>query len=424
MGSKQKQKLWKGSWQLIFPETQNIGAGGQGVVRKVQRTRDGKTGALKELINFNNPERRKRMHIEATSLSVLDHPNIAHIIDENTTSEGQLYIITEFIDGPTLEEQISSCPFSLEEVLAFAERILDALHHAHSVGVFHRDIKPENIILRHASPADPVLVDFGISFNDEERLFSAATFMGQQLGNRFLHLPELQRGARDPRSDLTQFCGVALYTITQQQPISLKDEEGRMPHQQSTVREKLAEAIPNNIIRGKLLRLFDRAFQNDLTERWQTAKELASAFERMMFEPEVRGQTSLSAIRTELEGRPGFNQQMLMKRLYLEFMNETRQVLNEIRQELGEHIASVKQGGAHENVEESEFGSRFGITIPGDEVYLKLHGKVVGNELIMRIEEDDTLLARLDLNAPNWEPYQIGLEEEIGSRLSRKLQET
>lgn len=197
------EKLWQANWRLCQAEKERLGIGGQGVVRKVESVTSGQLGALKELINFENPERRKRMQIEATSLGVLDHPNIARLLDANTTSEGRPYIVTEYIEGRTLEDRITEQPLSLKDTLDFAVKLLDALHYSHSVGVFHRDIKPENILLRHGDPRNPVLIDFGISFNEEEKLFSAATFTGQQLGNRFLHLPELQRGARDPRSDVT-----------------------------------------------------------------------------------------------------------------------------------------------------------------------------------------------------------------------------
>ena len=193
---KNQNRLWEKKWQLISPRSDKLGQGGQGVVRKVQNISTNEIGALKELIHYTNPERRKRMHIEATSLAVLDHKHICKLLDSDTTSNGKLYIVTEFVDGQTLEERVQQSLLTLEEVQIFSTKLLDAIHYAHSVEVFHRDIKPENILLRTNNIKEPVLIDFGLSFNDEEKLFSAATYHGQQLGNRFLHLPELQRGGK------------------------------------------------------------------------------------------------------------------------------------------------------------------------------------------------------------------------------------
>ena len=255
-----KRNLWDTKWEFADTGGQKLGRGGQGVVRRVVNRTDGSVGALKKLINFKSPERRKRMHIEAASLTVLDHPNICSILDADTSSEGQLYLVSEYIRGPTLEERVDEKNLTLPQTHALSMAILSALEHAHSVGVFHRDIKPDNIILREGDVSDPVLIDFGISFNEEKNLFSAATLLGQQLGNRFLHLPELHRGARDPRSDLTQFCGVLIYALSGVRPVSLVDESGNHPHQQTEVRRCLEKTIDSSTIRNRLLRMFDRAF--------------------------------------------------------------------------------------------------------------------------------------------------------------------
>lgn len=273
-------------------------------------------GALKELIHFTSVERRKRMHIEATSLAILQHPNICKLLDSDTTSEGKLYIVTEFIDGITLEDKVTESVFSLNEMQEFAKKLLSALHYAHSVSVFHRDIKPENIVLRRGDPTDPVLIDFGISFNEEERLFSSSTFHGQQLGNRFLHLPELQRGAREPRADLTQLCGVLLYVLTGIVPISLVNGTGKYPHQIDKVRETIDGSIEENVVKQKLLRLFDKAFQLKLDDSWQTAEDLMDALEKVtMVQADVNERISLDSIRQSLESDPEQEKHSITKSL-------------------------------------------------------------------------------------------------------------
>ena len=306
-----KSNLWDTRWEFADTGGEKLGQGGQGVVRRVVSRTDGTVGALKKLINYKNPERRKRMHIEAASLMVLDHPNICRFLDADTTSEGQLYLVSEYIRGPTLEEQVDKQNLTLPQAYSLSMAILSALAHAHSVGVFHRDIKPDNILIRDGDVSDPVLIDFGISFNEEENLFSAATLLGQQLGNRFLHLPELHRGARDPRSDLTQFSGVLLYALSGVRPVSLVDESGNHPHQQTEVRRYLEKSIGSNTVRNRLLRLFDKAFQIPLDSRWQTASELSIVLEEIMTQdgddPDKPG---LELVKEALENDPSKNRKL------------------------------------------------------------------------------------------------------------------
>lgn len=420
---KNRSKLWDSKWRLVSPDSEKVGQGGQGVVRKVERIETNQIGALKELINFNNSERRKRMHIEATSLSVLDHTHICKLLDADTTSEGKLYIVTEFIEGQTLESRVSQQPLTLDEALIFSKNALSAIHHAHSVGVFHRDIKPENILLRNCKAEDPILIDFGISFNDEENLFSAATFDGQQLGNRFLHLPELHRGARDPRSDITQLCGVILYSLTELYPIALMNDLGKLPHQNDEMRKKLFSLVRNEIHRERLLRIFDKGFQVKLEERWQTAEELSKALENVVMvnapEPDIYG---LDAVRKNMESDPARINQILTKTLYDQFMKETRDVIQSICAEIGSPLASQKQGGARQDLASGEFGSHFGVVLPNNEVYLRLNGKLVGDELVMIIQDDNTVLSRFIARAPDWQQYKENLKREIGGRLSQQMQ--
>ena len=419
---KDKNTLWDPKWKMLSFGKDKLGQGGQGVVRKVENLASKEIGALKELINFTNVERRKRMHIEATSLAALEHPNICKLLDYDTTSDGRLYIVTEFIDGVTLEEKISGGSVSIYEMQELAKKLLSALNHAHSISVFHRDIKPENIILRGRSCADPVLIDFGISFNDEENLFSSATFHGQQLGNRFLHLPELQRGAREPRSDLTQLCGVLLYTLTGIIPVTLIDGSGKYPHQVTEVRQSLDDSIENNIVKQKLLRIFDKAFHVKLDDRWQTAEELMEALEKVtMSEVNENEIVSLELVRQSLASDPDQKKHTITNSFYNQFMKHTRNLINSIIAEMRITTASLKQGGARRDLRNGTFGSNFGITLPKYEIYLRLNGTVVGDEVTILIQDDETILCRFNTQAPNWNQYRESLKAELVKRLNQNI---
>src|ERR1043166_7318257 len=92
----------------------------------------------------NDPDRIARFHREAQSLAALNHPNIAQIYGlEDSTSDPCL--VLEVVEGDGLDERLQKGPLSVNEAMAFAEQIAEALETAHERGILHRDLKPANI---------------------------------------------------------------------------------------------------------------------------------------------------------------------------------------------------------------------------------------------------------------------------------------
>ena len=183
-------------------------------------------------------ERRARFFREASAYHTIRTPGIPRLIDSNAlqweNDHVQPYIATEFIEGPTLRRwREAQENVKLDTAIKTTSELLAILRACHAGDIVHRDVKPDIIILANGNPRRPVLLDFGLSYHEIEG-FGFETEHGQEVGNRFLRLPELSAGSRlkqDPRSDLSFVAGILFYLLTGQNPDLLQDAEGRLPHQ-------------------------------------------------------------------------------------------------------------------------------------------------------------------------------------------------
>jgi serine/threonine-protein kinase len=169
--SKQKNKPWDEKWEIVKP----IGGGGQGdtfLVKPKDSTILSQSFVLKKLKNQKDAERRKRMHREVAALSTLDCPGIPRLIESNSDqfdSDVPLYMIGEFIEGKTLSQILDPAPpMGIADAVNLVLKLLETIQYCHKLGIVHRDIKPDNIIMRRDNIADPVVIDFGISFNESD----------------------------------------------------------------------------------------------------------------------------------------------------------------------------------------------------------------------------------------------------------------
>lgn len=133
-------------------------------------------------------------------------------------------MVGEFIEGKILSQFLDpGQPMGIADAVNLVLKLLDTVQYCHKAGIVHRDIKPDNIIIRNNDISDPVLIDFGISFNESDTNKTILTPAWQQLGNRFLALPELQVNSsmqRDPRADITQCCGILFLAFADSHPVT------------------------------------------------------------------------------------------------------------------------------------------------------------------------------------------------------------
>jgi len=170
-----------------------------------------------------DPDRLARFEREAKTLASLNHPNIA-IIHGLERADGIRALVMEFVEGPTLAEQIAHGPIPVDEALSIAKQIAEALEAAHEQGIIHRDLKPANIKVRRDGIAK--LLDFGLakatgeagamSLDTSELVTIASPLVtgpGMILGTCAYMSPEQARGkAVDRRTDIWAF-GCVLFEM-------------------------------------------------------------------------------------------------------------------------------------------------------------------------------------------------------------------
>lgn len=145
-----------------------IGIGGSGAVYKADQIALGRTVAVKILSEelTADPRLVKRFHDEALAASRLNHPNTVSVIDCGQTPDGLLYIVMEYLRGPTLTNLLSrEHPLPVPRVLGIVIQVLAGIEEAHLAGVVHADLKCDNIVVeqRRTGQDQVKVVDFGIA---------------------------------------------------------------------------------------------------------------------------------------------------------------------------------------------------------------------------------------------------------------------
>ncbi|MGE0640210.1 MAG: protein kinase [Thermoanaerobaculia bacterium] len=297
-----------GSYEVQGP----LGAGGMGEVYRATDARLKRDVALKVLpaAFVADRERLARFEREAQLLAQLQHPNIASIygIEE---AEGVRALVMELVPGPTLAERMAAAALPLEETLAIARQIAEALEAAHEKGIVHRDLKPQNV--KVTADGTVKVLDFGLAKAMEEPGSTAAadvarsptimnsptltavhgTQLGVILGTAAYMAPEQAAGAAvDRRADIWAF-GVVLYEML----------AGRRLFEGETVSHVLAGVLKDEPDFGalpagtprRIEELVRRCLRKKARQRLQAIGDARVVIDEVLADPEAEAREARSA---------------------------------------------------------------------------------------------------------------------------------
>jgi eukaryotic-like serine/threonine-protein kinase len=280
-----------------------IGEGGMGEVYRAERREPiVQTVALKVVkLGMNSREVVARFESERQTLALMDHPNIARVLDAGTTDTGRPYFVMDFVAGKPITSFCDEQRLSITDRLTLFLQVCDAINHAHTKAIIHRDIKPSNVLAYlQDGVASVKVIDFGIAkalSGDPLTNLTLNTAPGRAIGTYDCMSPEQVEGSPDidTRTDVYSL-GVLLYElISGAKPFDhaaltgdrdaemrriIREVEPPRPSTrltESPVAERRQSRLDTlrNQLRGELEWIPLKAMRKDRTRRYASPAELA-----------------------------------------------------------------------------------------------------------------------------------------------------
>ncbi len=298
---------------------EQIGEGGMGLVFVAEQLQPVRRKVALKVIKPGMDTRQvvARFEAERQALAIMDHPNIAKVLDGGETAGGRPYFVMELVKGLPITEYCDQNQVPIRQRLELFVSVCEAVQHAHQKGIIHRDLKPSNVmVVSHDGRPVVKVIDFGVAKAIGQQLTEKTIYtqFSQMVGTPLYMSPE-QAGQSgldvDTRSDIYSL-GVLLYELlTGTTPFDrermrelsydemrriIREEEPPKPSTRISTLGKAATAVSmqrqseprqlSRLFRGELDWIVMKALEKDRNRRYETTNGLARDIQRyLMHEP-------------------------------------------------------------------------------------------------------------------------------------------
>jgi serine/threonine protein kinase len=310
-------RVQEGAGSLIGPYklVQPIGAGGMGMVYLAEQQHPVRRQVALKIIKqgMDTEQVIVRFEAERQALALMDHPNIAKVLDAGTTDSGRPYFVMELVKGVPITKYCDSNRLTVRERLELFVPVCQAIQHAHQKGIIHRDIKPSNVLVAsYDGKPVPKVIDFGIAKATGAGLTDQTVFtqIGAVIGTLEYMSPEQAESTAldiDTRSDIYSLGALLYELLTGSTPMEsaefrkaaytevlrkIREEEppspsSRLSHSKETItttseqRRTDPGRLPK-LLAGELDWIVMKALEKDRTRRYETANGFARDIERYL----------------------------------------------------------------------------------------------------------------------------------------------
>jgi tetratricopeptide (TPR) repeat protein/serine/threonine protein kinase len=298
---------------------QQIGEGGMGTVYMAEQTKPVQRKVALKLVKpgMDSQQVTARFEAERQALALMDHPNIAKVLDGGTTESGRPYFVMELVKGVPITKYCDEHRLTPRERLELFVPVCQAVQHAHQKGIIHRDLKPSNVMvcIYDGKPV-PKVIDFGVAKATGPKLTERTLYteFGAIVGTFEYMSPEqaqLDQLDVDTRSDIYSL-GVLLYELlTGTTPLERKrlkevavlellrlvrEEEAPRPSTRLSTTEALPSIAANRgtepkkltgLMRAELDWIVLKALEKDRNRRYETANGFAMDIQRYLADEAV-----------------------------------------------------------------------------------------------------------------------------------------